>query len=82
MTSAWNQKLNEHVIEVLNLSGSRERYSGTVTKIDGSTSFITSGERVFLAFTNSKHHDNLKIGQQVTFRVSGQRARDIKVVEV
>lgn len=82
------QKLNEHVSEVLKMSG-QQRYSGSVIAIDdpGTTAWIQYGERVFLAFTHRKPvHGNttlaLRIGDQVSFWVDGMRAKGVEIIEV
>jgi hypothetical protein len=57
--------INDHVKEVLRISGSKERYSGVVSKIDGTTTHITSGDREFLAWSRPE----LTVGTFVTFSV-------------
>lgn len=76
--------IDAHVAEVLKMSGSKDRYSGTVIGLDavGSTAFVLSGERTFFAFTRDPNHEPLKPGQQVTFRISGMSAKDVEVISV
>ena len=72
--------LEKHVIEALKLSGSKQRYSGVVDGYDrvGTTVFIISGDRTFLAFQDPKNP--FKSGDQVTFRIDGHRAVDIQKI--
>ena len=60
--------------EVLRAFGSKERFVGVVDHIDlaGTTAFIKSGDKTFLAFVQP----NLKPGQQISFRIDGKRAVD------
>jgi hypothetical protein len=37
-----NLNLDEHVYETLKLSGTKGRFSGVVSKIDGTTTFVKS----------------------------------------
>jgi hypothetical protein len=69
--------INEHVNAALKLSGSKTRYSGIVDRIDrpSTTVFILSGERTFLAFQTP---EKLLTGDQVTFRIDGLRAKDLR----
>jgi hypothetical protein len=75
--------VNELVFEVLKLSGSRQRLSGTVTKIDasGTTVTVLSGEREFLAF-QFQGRQKLILGDQVSFRIDNMRAKDVEVQEI
>ena len=71
-------KIFEYAAEVLENFGSKERYLGAVTGYDrvGTTIFIRSGDRTFLAFVDPKQP--LKSGDQVTFRIDGLRAVNIQ----
>jgi hypothetical protein len=73
-----NIRIQQHVSEVLKLSGSKQRYSGVVVGYDqvGTTIFISSGERTFLAFSDGRK--SLQPGDAVTFRIDGMRAKDIR----
>lgn len=77
-SSQGRSKVDEHVAEVLEMLVSKERYFGVVEGRDrvGTTIFIKSGEFVFLAFVDLKNQ--LKPGDQVTFRIDGLRAKDIR----
>jgi hypothetical protein len=68
-------RLQEHVNEVLKMSGSKQRYSGVVSKISGSTTFIKSGDREFLAWSKQE----LTVGTCVSFRIDQFQAKDIVV---
>jgi hypothetical protein len=72
-----NVNLDEHVYETLKLSGTKQRFSGVVSKIDGTTTFVKSGDREFLSWSSPK----LIVGTPVTFRIDGLRAKDVVVVE-
>jgi hypothetical protein len=76
-TKSTRDKINEHTKEALEMSGSERRYSGVVQGYDraGTTIFIRSGERTFLAFRDVKNP--LNPGDQVTFRIDGMRAKEI-----
>ena len=64
---------------MLRTFGSKQRYSGVVESIDlaGTTAFIKSGDSTFLAFVLP---ENLKPGQQISFRNDGQRAVDCEQI--
>ena len=62
-------------VEALKLSGTRQRLSGVVSKISGTTTFIKSGDREFLAWSSPK----LIVGAPVEFSIDQFRAKDIKV---
>jgi hypothetical protein len=72
-----NLNVDEHLYEVLKSFGSKQRFSGVVTKINGTTTQIKSGDREFLAWSNPK----LIVGTPVTFRIDGRRAKEIVNVE-
>jgi len=72
-----NLILDEHVYEVLKNFGSKQRFSGVVTKVDGTTTFIKSGDREFLSWSDPK----LAVGTPVTFRIDGLRTKDVVIVE-
>ena len=74
-------EINALVQQALKLSGSRERFSGVVSKIDvpGTTATILSDEREFLVF-QLQGKQKLIPGQQVSFRIDQFRAVDLKVV--
>jgi hypothetical protein len=63
------------VFEVLRNFGTKERFSGVVTKVDGTTTFIKSGDREFLAWTKPE----LPVGTPVEFSIDQLRAKDVKV---
>jgi hypothetical protein len=65
--------------EVLSQFGSKQRFTGVVDHIDlaGTTAFIKSGDSTFLAFVLP---ENLKPGQQISFRIDGQRAVDCEQI--
>jgi hypothetical protein len=71
-------EINEQVVEILKMSGSRERFNGVVTGFDqiGTTIFIASGERVLLAFRDLKNP--VVPGDAVSFRIDGMRAVDLR----
>ena len=56
-------EINELVQQALKLSGSEERSSGVVSKISGTTTWIKSGDREFLAWS----HPDLPVGTPVVF---------------
>jgi hypothetical protein len=72
------EKINEQVFEVLKNLVSKERHAGAVQGCDkaGTTIFITSGDRRFLAFMDPDKP--LMPGEQVTFRIDQFRAVDIQ----
>jgi len=51
------------VTEALKMSGSKEVFSGVVSKISGTTTWIKSGDREFLAWSRS----DLPVGTPVVF---------------
>jgi hypothetical protein len=67
------QQVNECVQEVLKLSGSKNRFSGIVSKIDGTTTFIKSDDRELLAWSRK----DLVVGASVTFRIDGRSVKDV-----
>ena len=73
----FQEKINEQVSEVLKNLVSKERHAGVVQCCDkaGSTIFIISGDRRFLAFMD--YEKPLMPGEQVTFRIDQFRAVDI-----
>jgi hypothetical protein len=72
-----NVNLDEHVYETLRLSGTKQRFSGVVSKIEGTTTFVKSEDREFLSWSTPK----LIVGTPVTFRIDGLRAKGVVVVE-
>ena len=73
--------IDEHVAEVQKLSHpDKQRYTGVVTKFSGTTFFIQSGERQFLAFAKGKNLIRVRVGDRVTFWIEGLRARDIEKI--
>ncbi len=73
-----NLILDEHVYEVLKNFGTKQRFSGVVAGYDqvGTTIFISSGDRTFLAFSDGGN--SLQPGDQITFRIDGMRAKEIR----
>ena len=70
--------VTEHVAEVLENCGSRQRYSGVVVGYDlaRTTIFVLAENgRQLLAFVDPKHP--VKSGDQVSFRVDGMSAKDV-----
>ncbi len=55
--------INELIQEALKLSGSKEVFSGVVSKINGTTTWIKSGDREFLAWSRPE----LELGTPVEF---------------
>ena len=70
-----DDRVKEHVTEVLKMLDSKQRYSGMVSKVDGTTTIIESGERKFLVWSRPE----LKPDTSVTFRIDGLRAIDVLV---
>ena len=70
-------KLDEHVRDALEMSGSKERFSGVVSKISGTTTWIKSGDSEFLAWSRK----DLVVGASVTFRIDGRSVKDVVAVE-
>jgi hypothetical protein len=70
-----SSRVREHVDAALAMSGSKERFSGVVSKISGSTTFIKSGDREFLALSKQE----LTVGTGVSFRIDQFQAKDIVV---
>ena len=64
------------VVEALQLSGTRERFSGVVSKIVGTTTFIKSGDREFLAWSRP----DLTVGATVEFAIDQLRAKNIRKI--
>jgi hypothetical protein len=62
--------VDELVVEALRISGSKQKYLGVVSKIDGTTTFIKSGDREFLAWSRS----DLIVGTSVEFSIDQFRA--------
>jgi len=58
------------------------RFTGTVEGSDlvGTTIFISSGERIFLAFQDPKNA--VKSGDHITFRIDNMRAVDVQIQPV
>jgi len=79
-------RVRELVNEALRPSGSKQRYLGVVGDCDrssgvGSTTFVTSGEKQFLAWTRDITQKHLHPGQLITFRLDGLRVKDIEKYE-
>jgi hypothetical protein len=75
-------KVRQYAHEVLAQSGSKEIYQGEVVAIDaasGTTAWVQSGDRTFLAFAKSEGRQVLFVGQAVDFRIDGMRAVDVQV---
>ena len=70
--------LDEHVAEVLKNFGSRQRFSGVVSKINRSTTFIKSEDREFLAWSRP----DLVVGANVEFSIDQLQAVRIKVQKI
>lgn len=73
-----NLNVDVHVYEVLRNFGSKTRFSGMVAGYDqvGTTIFVSSGDRTFLAFSDGRN--SLQPGDQITFRIDGMRAKEIR----
>jgi hypothetical protein len=73
-----NLNVDEHVYEVLKNFGTKQRFSGMVAGYDqvGTTIFISSGDRTFLAFSDGRN--SFQPGDAVTFRIDGMRAKQIR----
>jgi len=63
-------------VEALKLSGTRERFSGVVSKIVGTTTFIKSGDREFLAWSRP----DLTVGATVELAIDQLRAKNIRKI--
>ncbi|SRR5260221_4855084 len=73
-------RLQEHITEALKMPSNTPRFIGTITHGPdhaGTTIFVTSGGRQFLAFVDPKNP--VKLGDSVTFRISGLRAIDFEL---
>jgi hypothetical protein len=73
-----DSRLQEHITEALKMPSNTARFIGTITHGPdhaGTTIFVTSGGRQFLAFVDLKNP--VKLGDVVTFRISGLRATDL-----
>jgi len=70
--------VNEYVQEVLKLSGTKERFSGVVSKIIGTTTWIKSGEREFLGWSSPE----LIVGSSVVFSIDQLRAVRVEVQKI
>jgi hypothetical protein len=57
-------------------SGSKERYEGTVEKIDGTTTFVKSGDSQFLAWSRK----DMTVGTRVVFTKDQLRAKNVEVI--
>jgi hypothetical protein len=69
--------VNELVKEALKLSGSKTRFSGTVSRIDGTTTFIQAGDgREYLTWTRPE----LKVGTPVTFAKDQLQAVRVQLI--
>jgi hypothetical protein len=71
-------EINEYVVETLKLSGSKERFSGVVSKIDGTTTWIKLGDREFLAWSRP----DLIVGTTVEFSIDQFQAVRVKIREI
>jgi hypothetical protein len=67
-------RLREHVDAALKLSGTRKRFTGIVAKVDGSTTFVKSGDREFLAWSRPE----LIVAAPVEFTMDQFRAKDVE----
>jgi hypothetical protein len=78
--SKFDARVADTVAEVLAMAGSIQCHDGVVEKIDlaGTTAFIKSGSKTFLAFHNIGAP--LLPGQRVSFRISQRRAIDVKAI--
>jgi len=70
--------VDDLVAEALNNFGTKQRFSGVVSKIDGTTTWIKSGDRVFLAWSRP----DLIVGTTVEFAIDQFRAKDVKVRQI
>ena len=68
--------VDDLAVEALKLSGTRQRLSGVVSKISGTTTFIRSGEREFLAWSRP----DLTVGANVEFAIDQLRAKNIRKI--
>src|SRR5882762_10237259 len=78
-----DSRLQEHITEALKMPSNTSRFIGTITggpDRAGTTIFVTSGGRQFLAFVDLTNP--VKLGDVVTFRISGLRALDLKLEPV
>jgi hypothetical protein len=72
-----HRKLDDHVRAALEMSGNKERFSGIVSKIDGTTTFIKSDDdREFLAWSRP----GLTVGASVTFRIDQFQAVEVQKI--
>jgi hypothetical protein len=80
MTASFTDhtKLDEHVRDTLKLSGSKERFSGVVSKISGTTTWIKSGDSEFLAWSRS----DLVIGANVEFAIDQLQAIRVEIQKI
>jgi len=62
------------VVEALKMSGSKEVFSGVVSKINGTTTWIKSGDREFLAWSRPE----LELGTPVEFSKDQLQAVRVK----
>ena len=63
------------VVEALKMSGSKEVFSGVVSKISGTTTWIKSGDREFLAWSRPE----LELGTPVEFSKDQLQAVRVKL---
>jgi len=56
-------EINKLVQEILKMAGGKERFNGLVSKISGTTTWIKSGDREFLAWSRPE----LELGTPVEF---------------
>jgi predicted RNA-binding protein len=75
-------EVDSQVAEILRIFGTRQRFIGTVTKIDvlGHTIHIKSDGNIYLAFTGPDTL-GLKPGQLVSYRRDQLRAKEIIPIE-
>ena len=69
-------KVDALVFEVLRNFGTKQRFSGVVSKIDGTTTFVKSGGREFLAWSMPE----LIVGAPVEFTIDQFRAKNVQVL--
>jgi hypothetical protein len=71
-------EINEYVVEALKLSASKERFFGVVSKINGTTTIVKSGEREFLSWSRP----DLTVGTTVEFSIDQFQAVRVKVQNI
>jgi len=68
-------EINRQITEILKMSGSKEVFSGVVSKINGTTTWIKSGDREFLAWSRPE----LELGTLVEFSKDQLQAVRVKL---